>query len=143
MTLARMMPDIARDSASVDELCNRFLNLIVSATGAIAGVVVDLQTEQSWPRFEVAPSVATPSHLNLLRQVCSGDASELLFADAPENETGFMLVLRPFTTPVIEVGIVQLLQRPGAPREAGAGYLQFLDQMTTYFEQSPVLVGFT
>ncbi len=142
MSLARTMPGIAQNAKSIDSLCQQFLDVVVVATDAVHGVVWDLGTGQHWlpsSRGPAPETVFTASHQALLKQVYSHEAGTTLLPNAVDNPIEFLLVLRPFSTPTIPQGVVELLQRPDAPKEAAAGYLQFLDQMTVYFENSSVL----
>lgn len=144
MWLARRMPKVASEAKTVEQLCADFLDIVITAMGAKHGGVWNLESDPpySWisEKFGALPAVCgTLRHTQLLHHVLGEDCGMVLRSDSLENITDDMLVLSPFSTPVIRSGVIEILQRPDAPMEAGAGYLQFLDQMMVYFSGSPVL----
>ena len=138
---ASRVPSVVSTAATLQELYDSFLELVIEATDARGGAVWDLDnpTPHVWHRDsqETSAPLKAATHLRLL-QSCSPDPSWLPVS-AADNDTGYMLVLRPFETGVIRRGIIELFQRADAPEAAGDGYAVYLDRLAVYFERSPLL----
>jgi hypothetical protein len=142
MQLAREIEGLSREPIPPNEFFPQFLDRVVAAVGAQAGAVWLLHEQSIALAAEVRlaevglnePGVRQINDQVLGNVLSTGEACTLSHDDGTDTKlpTHHMLVLCAVHKEKKCVGVVQLFQRPDAPEEARAGYLQFLEQMSGY-----------
>lgn len=140
LQLAREIERMSQSDVPPDQFFEEFLKRVVGAVGAVAGAVWFVQGGRLGVRAEIRlsetgvlddPAKARGNEKLLTNVLATGEASTHGPDDAGETRspTGQLLVLAALHCEKECVGVVELFQRPDAPREARPGYLQFLEQM--------------
>lgn len=142
MKLAREIEGLSREPLPPNEFFPQFLDRVVAAVGAQAGAVWLLHNQSialaAGVRLESVglnnPQVRGANDRILGEILQTGEACTRVQGDGGEAQvpTNHMLVLCALHKEKQCVGVVELFQRPDAPEEARAGYLQFLEQMSGY-----------
>ena len=142
MQLAREIETLSREPLPPNEFFPQFLDRVVAAVGAQAGAVWLLNNQSialaAGVRVENVgldnPQIRGANDRILAEVLQTGEACTRTQGDGGEAQlpTPHMLVLCALHKDKKCVGVVELFQRPDAPEEARAGYLQFLEQMSGY-----------
>lgn len=139
--IAAEIQRLAQSSMPSPEFFERFLPLLVKATGARAGVVWMLGpggqlTPMSQVRLSELQVLDDPGaqedNLNLLRDVFSTGQARCVGADQPQLSrfpVRSFVTLAPLQKGENCVGVVELFQKPDTAESARAGYLQFVEQL--------------
>ena len=140
LQLAREIEQLSKSQAPPDRFFEEFLQRLTAAVGAQAAAVWFVQGNRLTLRSEIRLSetglledpVKQQANERLLSNVIStGEAGTFSPEDTGENcaPTPHLLVLAALHCDKECVGVVEMFQRPDAPKEARPGYLQFLEQM--------------
>ena len=142
MKLAREVEGLSREPLPPNEFFPQFLDRVVAAVGAQAGAVWMVHNQSialaAGVRLEAVgldnPQIRGANDRILGEVLSTGEACTRVQGDGGEAQvpTNHMLVLCALHKEKQCVGVVELFQRPDAPEEARAGYLQFLEQMSGY-----------
>lgn len=143
LQLARDIEKLSQAAVPPDQFFAEFLRMIVTAVGARGGAVWLLEGNRLGMIAELGideiglKDDANAYRLNeklLIEVMQTGEACTYSKEDNTDVElpTDHLLVLSALHKQKECVGVVQLFQRPDAPREARPGYLQFLEQMCGY-----------
>ena len=143
LQLARDIEKLSQAAVPPDQFFAEFLRMIVTAVGARGGAVWLLEGNRLGMIAEIGIDEiglredANAYRLNeklLIEVMQTGEACTHSKDDNTDVElpTDHLLVLSALHKQKECVGVVQLFQRPDAPREARPGYLQFLEQMCGY-----------
>jgi hypothetical protein len=144
LQMAREIEQLAQSGVPPEQFFQRFLQLLMSALGSRAGVVWMLGNGGMLNRFCEINLVETNLHENpealrqnqrlLVEVISDGQARSY----NPDDDRGIELpsqhhiILAALQNGTESVGVVEVFQRPDAPREARPGYLQFVEQMCGY-----------
>ncbi len=143
LLLAREIEALAHSEAPPEEFFPQFLDKLVRALGADAGVVWLMEEGQRLglkaeigleaTGFRENPNAAQQNHSLLVESMSTGQAA--FYAPGETDKplpTQHQIVLAALQTGSESVGVVQIFQRAGAAKEARPGYLQFVEQMCGY-----------
>jgi multidrug efflux pump subunit AcrA (membrane-fusion protein) len=126
---------LARAGLAPDDFCAQFLSRVVAALGAAGGAIwlkneagqLDICHEINFDRLRVE------SHRRLLAPVLQGRQPLVLSPGRSDeqgndalNPTEFLLLLCPLHADGQPLGVIEVLQRPGAHPLAQQGYAEFL-----------------
>jgi hypothetical protein len=144
LKMARQIEGLSRSNIPPEEFLPEFLKLLVSALGAQAGAVwmrdennrLSLSHEfmLADTGFRDNPEAVSLNQQLLTNVIATGEAASY----SPQDETDLKLptnnlhVLAALQVDNEGVGVVQIFQRPDAPVDARAGFLQFVEQMCGY-----------
>ncbi|MCH7687197.1 MAG: HlyD family efflux transporter periplasmic adaptor subunit [Planctomycetes bacterium] len=144
LKMAQKIEGLSRSRIPPEEFFPEFLKLLVGALGAQAGVVwmrdennrLSLSHELMLAEtgFRDNPQASSLNQQLLTNVMATGEASSY----SPQDETDVKLptnnlhVLAALQVDNDGVGVVQIFQRPDAPVDARAGFLQFVEQMCGY-----------
>ena len=142
LQLAREIEELSHADIPAPQFFKQFLDLLVRALGAPAGIIWSLNSGRlnmvaeiglAETGFKDNPQAPALNQRLLSEVVSTGEAC----THAPDD-TEFQLptphlnILAALHAKEQSVGVVQILQRPDAPKEARPGFLQFVEQMTGY-----------
>jgi multidrug efflux pump subunit AcrA (membrane-fusion protein) len=144
LNMAQQIEGLSRSDIPPDEFFPEFLKLLVGALGAQAGVVwmvdennrLNLNHELMLAEtgFRDNPQAASLNQQLLTNVIATGEACSYSPQDDSDVKlpTNNLHVLAALQVDSNGVGVVQIFQRPDAPVDARAGFLQFVEQMCGY-----------
>ena len=143
LQLAREIEGLSRSEAPPEEFFPQFLDKLVRALGADAGVVWMLEQGQRLglkaetgldaTGFRENPNAVSQNHALLVDSMSTGQAAVYVPGETDKPlPTQHQIVVAALQTGSDSVGVVEIFQRAGAPKEARPGYLQFVEQMCGY-----------
>ncbi len=143
LQLAREIEALSRSEAPPEEFFPQFLDKLVRALGADAGVVWMLEQGQRLglkaetgldaTGFRENPNAVSQNHALLVDSMSTGQAAVYVPGETDKPlPTQHQIVVAALQTGSDSVGVVEIFQRAGAPKEARPGYLQFVEQMCGY-----------
>jgi multidrug efflux pump subunit AcrA (membrane-fusion protein) len=143
LLLAREIESLSRSEAPPEEFFPQFLDRLVRALGADAGVIWMLEEGQRLglkaeigldaTGFRENPNAAQQNHSLLVDAMATGQAAVYVPGESEKPlPTQHQIVVAALQTGSESAGVVQIFQRAGAPKEARPGYLQFVEQMCGY-----------
>ncbi len=143
LQLAREIEALSRSETPPEEFFPEFLDRLVRALGAEAGVVwmledgnrLGLKSEIGLDAtgFRENPAAAQQNQPLLVEAISTGQAAVYVPGDSEKPlPTPHQIVVAAIQTGSESAGVVQIFQRAGAPKEARPGYLQFVEQMCGY-----------
>jgi hypothetical protein len=144
--LVQEIAALAKSDCSVDDFHAGFLNRITSALAAVGGAIWmrDKPTDPMTMRYQVnfAESglvddrVAAHRHSLLLQKLAAAGEPTLVGPNSggsdetqAGNPTAHLIIVGPLLIDQQTVGLVEILQRPGAGPTTQRGYLRFVTQM--------------
>lgn len=144
--LVSEIADLAKKETPVDEFFEGFLNRTTSALACVGGAiwlaqpdskVLDLQYHINLNNTSLATDqTAQMRHSMLLNKLREAGEPTLIpphsgssNTDQAGNPTEYLLIVGPLKIDQNVVGLVEILQRPGAGPTTQRGYLRFLTQM--------------
>ena len=147
--LVSEIADLAKKETPVDEFFEGFLNRTTSALACVGGAiwlaqpdskVLDLQYHINLNNTSLATDqTAQMRHSMLLNKLREAGEPTLIpphsgssNTDQAGNPTEYLLIVGPLKIDQNVVGLVEILQRPGAGPTTQRGYLRFLTQTVSY-----------
>ena len=142
--IAKEIQELGRNAQTADEYLPRFLELLTSAVGSLAGVIwmrdddghIRMPAEVRWAETGIPDNPpADGANLLLLREAVSKGQARYYAHDSEACSrlpNPMAIVFAPLHDQSGCVGAVELFQKPGASEEARRGYLQFVEQMAGY-----------
>lgn len=137
---------LAKTDCSVQDFYQGFLTRTVNALASEGGAIWMRQSDEEAFKIQYHINLkqtvlatdqnAQKQHAELIKRIAGGGEPELIAPHAQSaqsghggNPTGNLLVFGPLTVNHQVVGLVEILQRPGAGPTTQRGYLRFLMQM--------------
>jgi len=141
--LVQEIAQLAQTCQQADEFYAAFLPRVVSAMGAVGGVVwvagdegrLGIAYQVNFHQTGLEATEHRPRHIALLRQAIAGNQAVVVpprsgaGGDEAGNASELLLVLAPLLLDSKPLGIVEIFQRPGGGPTTQRGYLRFLIQM--------------
>jgi len=138
---AKEIEQLSKSQIQPAEFFQKFLETLVEAMGAQAGVVwtrgqgnrLQIISERGLADTGLTQNPQT-AHLNqqILMDVMSNGQARVLSPDEEKVATNHVHIFAALHSNKQTLGIVQIFQRADSPIEARSGYLQFVEQMTWY-----------
>ncbi|MCA9065659.1 MAG: hypothetical protein KDA96_21470, partial [Planctomycetaceae bacterium] len=142
MQLAREIEQMSGQDLPPQTYFQEFLNRVVMAVGARAGVVwlvedggrlgVAAQANLDQVGLRERPGALQLNERILGEVLQTGEARTIMQGGETQLPTEHVLVLSALHKEKNCVGVVELFQRPDVPAKAQSGYMQFLEQMCGY-----------
>jgi hypothetical protein len=141
LQMARQIEELAHSAAPPEAFFPKFLQLVVSSLGARAGAIWMVEGGRLSLPYELRFSDtglkekpgATAANDRLLNETLSTGQACCLAPDDPamagKLPVNFLIIMAALQIGEESVGAVEIFQRPDAPREARAGFLQYVEQM--------------
>lgn len=142
--IAREIEEFAHSNVAPETFFREFLRRVVAGLGATAGaawlidesgrLAIKSEVNLADTGFYEEPE-AILKNQRLLSDVLSTAEARIFTAD---NETDIhlptdnLIVVAALTIRKKPVGVIEIFQRPNAPKQAQSGYLQFVEQMSGY-----------
>ncbi|MCA9060381.1 MAG: hypothetical protein KDA85_17850, partial [Planctomycetaceae bacterium] len=142
MQLAREIEQMSGQNVPPQTFFQEFLNRVVMAVGARAGVVwlmedggrlgIAAQVNLDQVGLRERPGAMQTNERILGEVLQTGEARTIMHGGETQLPTEHVLVLSALHKEKACVGVVELFQRPDVPMKAQSGYMQFLEQMCGY-----------
>lgn len=143
LQLAREIESLARSEVPAEDFFSQFLEKLVKALGADAGAVwlledgqrLGLKAEMGLDTigFRDNPNALQENHGLLVDSMSTGQAAVYVPGETEKPmPTQHQIVVAALQVGNESMGVVEIFQRAGAPKEARPGYLQFVEQMCGY-----------
>jgi HlyD family secretion protein len=142
LQMARQIEELSQTAAPPETFFPEFLRLLVSSLGARAGAIWTLEGglrlrlahELKFAEIGIREnSSAAGLNDRLLNEALTTGQAASFAPDDPTTASKlpapFLILLAALQVGEESMGVVQIFQRPDAPREARPGFLQFVEQM--------------